>query len=129
VDEGVKLVMVPAKSTTPFSRIWIEPVEVSKTREKVSALSPDMFEVIPIPALLKFPPLATTVPVQVLDPPQAKSMLSALAGDEAKAKTATIRRTESTRARFIKILPLFGYPRTLTSARARAYWVPYITQS
>jgi hypothetical protein len=126
LDEGVKLVMVPAKSTTPFSWIWIELIEVSKIREKVSALSPAMFDVSPIPELLKFAPLATRVPVQVLDPPHAKSMLSALAGDEANA--AMVKSTENTRVRFIKILPLFGYPRTLTSARARAYWIPYITQ-
>src|SRR5260370_34302175 len=117
LDEGVKLVMVPAKSTTPFSRILIELDEVSKTRLNVSPLSPSIVEpgVTQMPVVLKFVPLATTVPVQVPDPHE-KSILSALAGDEAKAKTARIRRTESTRVRFIKILPLFGYTRTLPSA-------------
>jgi hypothetical protein len=114
-DKLLEFVMVPTKSTTPFSRILIELDEVSKTRLNVSPLSPSIVEpgVTPMPVVLKFVPLATTVPVQVPDPHE-KSILSALAGDEAKAKTATIRRTESTRVRFIKILPLFGYTRTPT---------------
>src|SRR2546428_6299130 len=105
----------------------MDPAKVGKKGERLRAFPQDILDAPPTPIRENSPPLATTVPVQVMDPPHAKSMLSALAGDE--ANTAMIKNTENTRVRFIKILPLFGYPRTLTSARAEAYWVPYITQS